>query len=76
MHPMQVCMLCFFLILSLTILFCRKGQGCAKQDKVLTDQHSMLHRHAVALHLVHLHPHPLIEIVDFDIIIVSLLKVV
>ena len=63
-------------MLSLTILFRRKGQGCAKQDKVLTDQHSTLRRHAAALHSVRLHLHPSIEIFDLHIIIASLPKVV
>ena len=41
-----------FIYLFLMILFCRQGQGCAKQEKILTGEHSMLCHHAVALHLV------------------------
>ena len=43
------------------ITYCirRQGQGCPKQEKVLTNEHTTLRRHAAALHSVcfcfHLH---------------------
>ena len=34
------------------MVFCREGAGCPKQEKILTSKHTMLHRHAVAVHSV------------------------
>src|ERR1700761_4739379 len=43
-----------YLSLTKALTYCREGRSCPKKDKILTNEHTTLHRHVASLHLVSL----------------------